>query len=269
MNFLSVGKDKSILIDHILDRKPERFLIIDDGPLIDELSAHFSFPKNWLVTHFDLREHTFNPLKAITYRQARDFAATIDALYPAGSSTLTKETGLSFILRALLSKPKSLDRLIPPPDKKSTPGHIWAYDKVSDLLVSPLLDRILNTTNTLTFNGTILARLNRAELGDADCLAIAHFLISRYDHTVVIPDFGFYGCKSHLALLRQNRLIAGVNYLDESPFKKNLLLIDKKSANGCTYSDAKLLAEYAGLFPDPSKVDNPYNRFIVAAIAHS
>ena len=124
--------------------------------------------------------------------------------------------------------------MIPPPDKKSSPGHVWAYDKISDLLVSPILERVLNRGNTLSFSGTILARLNRAELGDTDCAALAHFLISRYKYTVVVPDFGFYGRKSHISLIRQNRLIAGVNFLDESPLKNELLLIDKKSASRCT-----------------------------------
>ncbi len=266
MNFLSIGRDKSALIDDIFESKPSRFLIIDDGPLIDELLLHSTFPKSWRVTDFDHQKHTFNPLKGISYTTARDFVATIDALYPAGSATLTKETGLSFILRSLLRKPPSLDQLIPPPDKKSTPGHVWAYDKISDLLASPILERVLNRGNTLSFSGTILARLNRAELGDTDCLALAHFLISRYKYTVVVPDFGFYGRKSHISLIRQNRLLAGVNFLDESPLKNELLLIDKKSASRCTYSDAKTLAEYRGLFPDPSKVDNNYNNFILDSI---
>lgn len=266
MNFLSVGRDKSVLIDHIFAYQPTRFLIIDDGPLTDELFRHSKFPKNWRVTDFDHHKHTFNPLKEISYRTARDFVETIDALYPAGSATLTKETGLSFILRSLLSKPQSLHKLIPPPDKKSTPGHVWAYDKISDLLVSPVLERVLTGGNTFSFQGTIIARLDRAKLGDADCLALAHFLISRYKYTVIIPDFGFYGRKSHVTLIRQNRLIAGLNFLDESPLKNELLLIDKKSASRCTYSDAKTLAEYRGLFPDPNRVDNDYNNYILNSV---
>lgn len=266
MNFLSVGRDKSVLIDDIVACKPARFLIIDDGPLIDELLRRFTFPKNWRVTEFDHHKHTFNPLKGISYQTARNFVETIDALFPAGSATLTKETGLSLILRSLLRKPQSLDQLILPPDRNSTPGHVWAYDKISDILLSPVMERVLNHGNTLSFSGTILARLNRAELGDADCLALAHFLISRYKYTVVIPDFGFYGRKSHISLIRQNRLIAGVSFLDESPLKNDLLLIDKKSASRCIYSDAKTLAEYRGLFPDPSRVDNDYNNFILDSV---
>jgi hypothetical protein len=66
----------------------------------------------------------------------------------------------------------------------------------------------------------VLARLDRAVLGDFDAFVIASLLISQFKEQVVIPDFGFYGRQYHTALVRQNRLVAGVNTLAEG---KNVL----------------------------------------------
>lgn len=40
-----------------------------------------------------------------------------------------------------------------------------------------------------------------------------------------------------------------------------------KVGKGCTYKDAEVLATYAKLRPDPTREDNPYNRFIKDAMA--
>jgi hypothetical protein len=85
----------------------------------------------------------------------------------------------------------------------------------------------------------------------------------------VCPDFGFYGRDIHSRLIREERLIAGIYHLGElSPaLRKTVLLIDEKIPSGATYEDAQELARYARLRPDPSREDNPYNRFIDEAIA--
>src|ERR1700690_1747043 len=85
---------------------------------------------------FDPKLHNFNPLKDLDYRKACDFLDTLDILFSRGESTLTKDTGLDFIGDALEEHPRTLADLIPEPDKKSSPGHIWAHGKIKRLLRS-------------------------------------------------------------------------------------------------------------------------------------
>lgn len=253
MNILFVG-DNTKIVKHL----PSSYLLIDDGKLIDQID----FPRRRRITHFDVTKHHFNPLKDIDYLRKCEFVDIIDALFPAGANTLTKDTGLTYILKALDTNPKTLDRLIPLPDRKSTPGHIWAYDKIDRILFSPFLRPVLTKAKDFPFKGIVLARLDRAKLGDFDCKVLANFLISNYKGAVVIPDFGFYGAKHHLALITQNRLIAGVNFLDETNLRSSLLLISEKRAAHCTADDAETLAGYSGLSPH----SNVYNEFIQRSI---
>jgi hypothetical protein len=55
----------------------------------------------------------------------------------------------------------------------------------------------------------------------------------------------------HIGLIRQNRLIAGVNFMDElTPNLRNgVLLIKDKEGSGTTYDDAVELAKYERLTP--------------------
>lgn len=54
-----------------------------------------------------------------------------------------------------------------------------------------------------------------------------------------------------MSLIREERLIAGVNFLGELPTKLRqvALLIDDKQASGATMQDAETLAAYAGYVP--------------------
>ena len=72
--------------------------------------------------------------------------------------------------------------------------------------------------------------------------------MTEYKGQLVIPDFGFYGRDSHVSLIREKRLFAGVNTLAELPVKlrQNVLLIKDKVAAGTTLEDAGILAEYSG-----------------------
>lgn len=256
MNLLLVGtEDKT---DSILEHLPDTFLLLDDGPMIDAfLSAH-PFPKHWdeisaspKITLFDFKRHSFNPLKDITYKKARDFVAVLDAVFPEGANTLTKKSGNFAILQALLSGPKRLERLLPVPDKHSEPGHIDAYQKIQTLLLSPVLEHVLCRPTNFSFDGILLARLDRSVLGDFDAFVLANLLISNYQGQIAIPDFGFYGRLHHTNVIRQERLIAGVHFLDEVPELRNeLLLIENKEAQHCTADDAEVLAGYAGLLPN-------------------
>lgn len=98
----------------------------------------------------------------------------------------------------------------------------------------------------------MLVRLNRSELGRFDALALGLFLIGQSKgHHIVLPNLGFYGRDHHVQLIDQERLVAGVNYLDELPLhlKQACLLISDKEGHGALYDDAATLARLAGEMP--------------------
>ncbi len=215
---------------------------------------------------FDPKIHGFNPLKDLGYRKTCDFIDTLDALFSRGESTLTKDTGLDFIADALQGSPKSLEKLIPPPDNKSSTGQVWAYGKVQRILRSPILKRMLCSPTNFSFNprSTILARVNRAELGTFDALAIGLLLMTQFKGQLVVPDFGFYAREPHADLLHQNRLIAGVNFLEELPPRlRQLVLLAETVPSAATFDDAETLALYAG----KTRNTMDFNDFVSAAMS--
>lgn len=238
MNLLSVGD--SDLLEHCTGH----FLLLDDGPLIDTYKRRTKHK----FTELNFHKHSFNPLSRMSYQKRRDLIDIIDATFSIDSTTLTKDSGLAFIRRNL-SKTRYLQHLIPAPDSKSSPGHIWAYDKISEILESPVLEHVFCGTPNFSMRGTILARLDRADLGDFDCRLLGRLLIAQYNGQVIIPDFRFYGIESHVSLIRQKRLIAGVRYLDTSPLKDDLLLIKDRIGQHCLHEDAETLAQLKGLIP--------------------
>ena len=79
---------------------------------------------------------------------------------------------------------------------------------------------LCNPTNfSLKNDGKVFARINRAEFGEFDSLVLGLFPMAHYKGQVVVRDFGFYGREAHIALIREKRLIAGVNFLAELPPK--------------------------------------------------
>nr|WP_299912305.1 hypothetical protein [Sphingomonas bacterium] len=213
---------------------------------------------------FDPLKHSFNPLHKIDHRRARDLARILYAADPGGDTTLTTRNGRRALARLLLTA-TSLDTIHG--DTKD-PGEAEAQALLDNVLFSPVVRSVLCEPANFALTGTILARLNRAELGDEDCYVMGNLLASLYRGTVVIPDLGFYAHPGHRTLIRQDRLIAGVNSLDELPeFRSQLLTITRKEGSHCTWRDAEELAGYAGLRPDPARVNNEYNRFVDAAIA--
>jgi len=260
MNTLLVGTNKQFA--EYIDFS-SRFLLIDDGPIIDALDV----PRGGKITHFDVAKHSFNPLERMDYRRARNFIATVDALFPEGENTLTRKNSNFVLLQALLSKPKALSNLVTPDPKD--PARQDAYQKIQTLLMSPVLRSVLCHDTNFALGKTILARLDRAAIGDFDAFTIASFLVSHFKGQVIIPDFGFYGRAFHTALIRQGRLIAGLNFLAEVPpaMQQTLLTIPQKIAAHAIFDDAEVLARHAGHRPDPLRADNPYNDFLDAAMA--
>lgn len=255
MNVLIVGKNKT---DTLLEHLPTSFLLIDDGKIIDALNI----PARRKVTTLDFNKDSFNPLKNIDYRRAREFINVLDAVFPEGENTLTKKNANFVLLKALLSKPKSLDTLIRPDAKN--PAQMDAYQKIQTLLLSPVLNPFLSKNTNFSFSGILIARLDHADPIAFDSFLLANLLIANYKGQIVISDFGFYACPFHTSLIKQNRLIAGVNFLDEvaPKLRQSLLLIDEKIGSHCTPDDAEVLASFTGIAPNT----NAYTDFIQRSI---
>lgn len=157
--------------------------------------------------------------------------------------------------------------MLPAPSAKDDAG-LEARAAISDILISPVLRKALCNASPPAFSfntrSVILAPINRAELGEFDALVLGLLLMSHFKGQVVVPDFGFYDREAHVSLIREERLIAGVNYFGElSPkLRQGVLLIEDKVGSGTTYEDAETLAKYAGLRPDPTRQHNSYNEFI-------
>jgi len=230
LNKLYIGFDKDI--------KPPKggFLFIDD-----------EVPDIPRARIFDPAKHSFNPLKNIDYKKAREVADILYTVSPQGENTLTVRNGKRSLLAMLLEGKERLDKL----GAGSGAGAVEAAETVNDVLASPVLRRVLCNPTNFSFNprSVILARVNRAELGDFDALVLGLLLMAQYKGTVCVPDFGFYGRDLHASLIRQNRLIAGVYTLAElSPkLRQNVLLIRDKVPCGTTFEDAVILARYKKL----------------------
>jgi hypothetical protein len=146
---------------------------------------------------FDPLKHSFDPLKGIDYRKAVALVDAIMAVMPGGENTLTKEDAEFILLEALLSKPRSLERLI---EKSKDPTREKARRMVGRLLLSPVIKRVLCGKTNFTFNpnSVNMARINRAELGDFDALVLGLLLMGQFKGQLVVADLGFYGRDAHV-----------------------------------------------------------------------
>ena len=118
MNRLVVGTDKSEITKHL----PDAFLFIDD-----DIST-VPLPPRRKVTKLDLSHHSYNPLRDIDYKRAKELIAVLDAVFPEGEDTLTKKASNFVLLNALLSGETDFQKLISTPSIKDT-GKTDAYQK--------------------------------------------------------------------------------------------------------------------------------------------
>jgi hypothetical protein len=238
MNALILGiADKT---EQLLQRTTEPFLLIDDGPIADAFADKFPDAKI-----FNPRRHSFTFSR--DYKSVRAFA---DALYSAGygANTLTVRNGKRALATLLTDTTVPLHKL--DGDRKD-PAIAEALGTIDDLLLSPVLKRVLTRKPNFDFSGSVIAKLDRAQLGDFDAYILAILSIGQHQGQIVVPDFGAYGCPIHVSLIRQERLIAGLNTLSEVelPLRQQLLLIPDKHGAQCLYDDALELAKYKGYIP--------------------
>jgi hypothetical protein len=245
MNFLQIG-----FAAKTFQYEPGSLIIADD-PVLEEGAKVY-----------DPAEHGLNALP-LKYREAREFAA---GAYP-DKDLMTYRNGRRALTRLTMNADR-LDRL----HYRRSDDDKEAKGVVEDMLLSPLLRRMLREPfpRWLHAGSTIMARINRKEIGDDDARIIANTLISQFKGQIVIEDFGFYAREHHAALIREERLIAGVYTLSELPDKlRDRAMLMPKIGKGCTYEDAAELAKYEGLRPDPTREKNPYNEFIDEAMAQN
>lgn len=244
MNTLHIGFTKHV------EPPPKGFLFIHD-----------EVPPMTHAQVFEPAKHSLNPLKGITYKKARALAEVLYSITLQGENTLTVRDGKRELFKALL-RSRRLDLIKSDSDEVN--------DMIGDLLMSPVLRKVLcNSTNfAFSARSSILAKIDRAVLGDFDALVLGLVLINHFQGQIVIPDLGFYGRDAHISLIREKRLIAGVNFLDELPLrlKRAALLIKDKEASGALYEDAVTLAKYDGTF---QVNQNGFIDIITAAMRHS
>jgi hypothetical protein len=131
-------------------------------------------------------------------------------------------------------------------------------------LLHRLGEPLQEITDQLDITGRYCQR-NRVELGNFDALVLGLFLMSHFKGQLVIPDFSFYGREAHMRFIREERLIAGLNFLGElSPkLRQGVALIGEKVLSGATAEDAEAVAKYHGLVP----TTNVFKEFVQEAIA--
>ena len=140
---------------------------------------------------------------------------------------------------------------------------------IDDLLLSPILKDVLCKAPNFEIKdgnppSSIVARINRAELGDYDSLVLASLLVFQFKGQVIVSDFGFYARPFYTSLIRQNRLAVGVNCLAELPkdLQQMCLLMEEKVGFQCTYDDAVTLAQYEGVMPHTDGHDTVVKRYM-------
>lgn len=248
MNRLYVGFSKEI------ELPKGSFLFIGD-----EIPEH---PK---AKVFDPLEHSFNPLRGIDRKKARELADVLYTISPQGENTLTVRNGKRGLAQALCMATR-LDALDVRSDIKGVKEEVEGM--IDELLFTDVARSVLCSGRDFAFTGKntkVFARINRAELGDFDALVLGLFLMAQFKGQLVIPDFGFYGREAHVSLIREERLIAGVNVLAElsAKLRQTVLLMEDKEASGTTREDAETLAQYARLAPGTTG----FNDFVQGAMA--
>jgi hypothetical protein len=245
MNHLPIGFSNKT--PRLLELAQPPFLLIDDGPVADAFSDHFG------LGIFDIANRSFNPLHGINPRRARDIATLVYTANPEGENTLTVRNGRRALTRMLL-KARRLD-LLPRIDHV---GAQEAIDTMNDLLISPVLKNVLcNSKNHHLPKRSFIVKLDRAELGDFDAFLLGTLFMLQFQGQIIVPDFGFYGRPLHISLIRQDRLVACLNYLheiDDKSLRQALLGIKDKTIYRVTLEDAEQLIPCLPLNYNPAEL---------------
>lgn len=263
-------------------------LIDDSGELARSLADRIPEDLTEHTVFFDAthKSHlpSFNVFKGVPEEQrhkvATELVAAVDAMFPAGPTTLTRERSNYLLLncvRVLLDVPGStfLDVLELLSDSNERDRFVsectdvvvknfwesefpdWDDDailplrsKIGAMLTSPVVRNIIGTARTsFGFSRNIvIADLNRAQLGSDAAYLLGSLLLTRAPGRVYLPNAGLYPPAIVGALLEQDRLTLGVSSLGElsGKLRTQALAIPEKIALACSQDDAEALAPYFG-----------------------
>jgi hypothetical protein len=238
---------------HFLDCAEPGFSLLADTATANAFLVRF--PKAHL---FDPLQHHFNPLSALNYRAICDVIDVLLTAFPAGQSTLTKEGVPEVLFEEFARKPKTLAGMFQ--DTSEDPSYLSAKRMTSRILRSPVLERVftgspqfnLSTSEKKWSERSVIARIDRKELGDFDALVLGLFFIAQSKGQLLVPEGGFYLRPLHLSLMSDSRLAVGLRTfaeIEDPKLRQELQLIPDKQGAQCTYDDAIVLAQYAGLMP--------------------
>jgi hypothetical protein len=224
-------------------------------------TAEIEWPKGpWLfigekcdhakVRVFDPLSHSFNPLKNIDKKTARQIARVPYFASPEGVNTLTVRNGRRALAHAVY-KAERFDEVRVDSRIKGVNEEVEGI--LDDLLFTDVMRKVLCSDEEFGFEGhnrKVFARVDRAELGDEDALMLGLLLMLRYKGHVIVDDLGFYGLDSHAGLARQGKLTGWASTLGDIPPRlRREMLRGEKVATGVTYEDALELAERDCKFP--------------------
>lgn len=232
--------------------------------LVDTATAA-AFAKQFPKAHvFDPLLHSFNPLAQLDYRTICDVIDVLLTAFPAGQSTLTKEGVPEALFEELEDRPKTIADLFK--GISDDPSYVSAQRMVSRIKRSPVLSRVftgskqfdLSTSGEKWKRRSVIARIDRRELGDFDALVLGLFIIAQSKGQLLVPDGGFHLRPLHLSLMSESRLVTGLRTfaeVEDARLRQELLLTPHKTGVQCTHADALELAKYAGLIPGVDKHD--------------
>lgn len=240
-------------------------------------TAEIELPKgSWLfigekcehprVKVFDpLHGGSFNPLKNIDKKTARQIAKIPYLASPEGANTLTVRNGRRALAPALFNAGR-FDNVQVRSDIKGVNEEVQGI--LDDLLFTDVMRTALCSEAEFGFEGynrKVFARIDRTEIGDEDALILGLLLMLHYKGPIIVDDLGFYGLDMHANLVRQGRLSGWVSTLDELPPRLlKEMLRGEKIATGVTYEDAAEIAKYECKFPPHT---DGYDTFIKSAMA--
>lgn len=215
----------------------EPFLLLDDGPIAVAFAKKFPH-----AATFNLRNHSFAPRR--DYRSVCDFA---ELVFP-DKDLMTYRNGKRALKKLMFDNTTPLAEL--DGDHKN-PAIAEALATRDDLLLSPTLNRVLTRPPNFDFDRSVIVTLDRAVLTDDEARILGSLLIAKHKGHIILPDGGFYLRPTHITLVRQKRLTAGLHFLSELPLplQNALLTIPEKYGAGCVYEDAVELARFSGFRP--------------------
>jgi hypothetical protein len=147
-----------------------------------------TFPTTPKAKIFDPLKHSFNPLKNIDRKTARELAEVLYTTSAQGENTLTVRNGRRALAQAL-SAGTRFDKLNVRSDIKGVKEEVEGM--LAELLFTDVVRNAVCSQNDFPFigrNTNVFARINRAELGNStrSCLASSSSRISRGNSSFLI-----------------------------------------------------------------------------------